>query len=511
MRKIREVLRLHFELKLKHREIARSCRLSPTRVSQIVSAAEAAGLCWPLPATQRNSELAAQLFGAEPRAPSRQLPDFGQLALELKRSHVTRQLLWEEYRREHPDGYGYSQFCEHFNRFLVTAVEPELRQEHRAGEKLFVDWAGDQIGYREDGQEQRASLFVAVLGASNYTFAQVYRDQRLANWIQAHVEAFAYFGGVPAVVTPDHTKTAVTKSSYYEPALNPTCAELAQHYGVAVLPARPQEPQDKAKVEAGVLFAERQILGALRHGQFLAFGDLCTAVQAQCAALNQRAFKKLPGNRRQAFLELERPALKPLPTAAFELGTWHDAKVWEDYHIQVANHFYSVPSQYIGRQVEVRLTGRSVEVFADGVRLAVHVRSEVPGKATTNEGHRPVGHNALLQRSADTYLRQGQLIGPHTLRYLEKTLAYFPHPEMSFRSCEGILRLKRQYGTERLEAACAKALEQDLSGFRVLDNILRHHREQQTPGAVPRLHHQNLRGADYYRQGADHAATTHAR
>lgn len=499
MRKIREVLRLHFECGLKFREIGRSCRLSPTKASQIVKAAAEAGLSWPLPVELRDSELDSQLFGSSPSMTARPLPDFAKLAKELKKKGVTRYLLWEEYCRDTPAGYRYSQFCEHFKRYL-SQLSPELRQEHKAGEKLFVDWAGQTIGYRENGELKQASLFVGVLGASNYTFADVFRDQKIGNWCQAHVATFEFIGGVPGATVPDNPKTAVTRTCYYDPDLNPTYKDLAAHYNTAILPARVRRPQDKAKVEAGVGFAETQILAALRNQEFHSFGELKAAVREKLHELNERPFKKLPGNRLQAFEQLDKPALKPLPMAPFEQGIWQQAKVWGDYHIQVQKHFYSVPYEHLGKQVDVRVTENTVEVFFDGKRIAAHQRSHQAGGFSTLASHRPDGHNAIIQRSAESYLRKGQLTGPNTLAIIRHTLAHFPHPEMGFRSCEGILRLKRDFGVERLEAACAKALEQDLSGFRVINNILKNNREQQKSAAVPAIQHGNVRGAKYYNQ-----------
>lgn len=497
MRKTREVLRLHFECGLRFRAIGRSCRISATKAGEIVRAASEAGLSWPLPSELSDSGLESRLFGSNQTVTSKRLPDFGKLAKELKRKGVTRHLLWEEYRRDHPTGYGYSQFCEHFRRYL-NQLSPALRQEHKAGEKLFVDWAGQTIGYQENGELKQASLFVAVLGASNYTFADVFRDQKIGNWCAGHVGAFEFIGGVPAATVPDNPKTAVTRACYYDPDLNPTYKDLAAHYGTAILPARVRRPQDKAKVEAAVGFAETRILAALRDLEFASFGELKTAVQEKRRELNERPFKKLPGNRRQAFEQLDKPALKPLPPTPFELGVWQQAKVWGDYHIQVQKHFYSVPHEHLGRTVDVRVADRTVEVFFDGKRIAVHQRSHKAGGFSTLAAHRPEGHNAIIQRSAESYLRKAQLTGPNTLAVIRHTLAHFPHPEMGFRSCEGILRLKREYGVERLEAACAKALERNLSGFRVIKNILKNNREHQGSVAVPAVRHPNVRGSKYY-------------
>jgi transposase len=454
-------------------------------------------MSWPLPSELSDSELESRLFGAGRSVLSRPLPDFAKLAKELKKRGVTRQLLWEEYRREHPRGYGYSQFCEHFKRYLEQ-LSPALRQEHKAGEKLFVDWAGQTIGYREKGERKQASLFVGVLGASNYTFADVFRDQKIDSWCQAHAANFEFIGGVPSAIVPDNPKTAVTRPCRYDPDLNPTYKDLAAHYNTAILPARVRHPQDKAKVEAGVGFAETQILAALRNREFHSFGELKAAVREKLRELNERPFKKLPGNRCDAFEQLDKPALKPLPSTPFELGIWQQAKVWGDYHIQVQKHFYSVPHEHLGKKVDVRVTERTVEVFFDGKRIAVHQKSHEAGGFSTLASHRPDGHNAIIQRSAESYLRKGQLTGPNTLAIIRHTLDHFPHPEMGFRSCEGILRLKRDYGVDRLEAACAKALERNLSGFRVINNILKNNREHQEPAAAPAVRHANVRGSQYY-------------
>lgn len=495
MRKTREVLRLHFEYGLKFREIGRSCRMSAGKVSEIVQAATTVGLHWPLPPDLSDSDLENQLYLDRSAASAIPMPDFEHLSKELKRKGVTRQLLWEEYRREHPDGYMYTQFCEHFRRYLA-GLDPLLRQAHKAGEKLFVDWAGQTLGYWENGEKQQAQLFVAALGASSYTFADAYRNQQMPNWIGGHRDALAYLGGVPEMLVPDNTKTGVTKPCYYDPQLNPTYRDLAVHYNTVVVPTRILRPRDKAVVESGVRFAETWILAALRNHEFHSFGELRQAVREKCRELNEREFKKLSGNRRQAFEELDKPALKPLPATPFELGTWQQAKVWGDYHIQVQKHFYSVPHEHLGKQVDVRVTERMVEVFSDGKRIAAHQRSREGGRFSTLAEHRPDGHNAILQRSADSYLRQGQLAGPNTAAAIQQTFDYFPHQEMGFRSCQSILRLKRVYGIDRLEAACAKAL--GLSGYRVINNILQSNRENQNSADVPNIKHDNVRGAKYY-------------
>jgi len=463
MRKIKEVLRLRFELGLGQRQIARSCSISQGTVCEYLKRAQAAGVSWPLPEGWEDRQLEAALFGESPRRvyeSRKPVPDFAQLHEEFQRHpHLTLQLAWEEYRQGRPDGYGYSRFCELYQQWRQQ-LDVVLRQEHEAGEKLFVDYAGATIPIYDPqgGQERPAALFVAVLGASNYTYAEATESQELENWIGSHIRTFEFLGGVPRLVIPDNTRTGVIRACRYEPDLNRTYHEMAMHYGVAVLPTRPYKPRDKAKVEAGVLVVERWIVAALRHRKFFRLAELNQAIRGLLVKLNQRPFRKRPGCRASLFQELDRPALGPLPRERYEFHQWATARVNIDYHIEFERHYYSVPYTLTGQAVEIRSTMTTVEIFHRGERVASHQRSGVPYQATTNPEHRPKSHQQHLAWPPSRLLSWAQSIGPATAQLFAAILESKPHPEMGYRSCLGILRLGQRYASERVEAAAARAV-----------------------------------------------------
>jgi transposase len=509
MRKTREVLRLYFELKLGQRLIARSANIGQSTVHDYLERFRAAGLSWPLPAAMTEAELEAALFPTDPHprgklTGQRPLPDFAHLHQELQRhQHTTRQLLWEEYRAAHPEGYGYSRFCYHYQRWKQER-DLVLRQEHQPGEKLFVDWAGATISLYDSqtGAVQDASLFVAVLGASNYTYAEAYRDQQLLSWIGAHVRTFEFLGGCPQLVVPDNAKTGVHKPCRYEPDLNPTYQEMALHYGVGVLPTRPRKPRDKAKVEVGVQIAERWIIAALRHRKFFSLHELNLAIRELLDKLNQRPFKKRPGSRYTLFVEVEQPALRPLPAQAFDFSVWSQATVNIDYHIQFDGSFYSVPYQLARKMVEVRSTPMTIEIFHQQQRVASHVRTYKPYTAVTHPEHRPASHRAHLDWPPSRMLQWARSVGPRTAEMVEKILDTYPHPEMGYRSCLGIIRLGQRYPATRVEAAAERALLTGAVSYKSLDSILRRRLDQQplsSPATARSLStHDNIRGAAYF-------------
>jgi len=479
MRRVAELLRLKVEAGLTNRQIARSCGIGRATVADYLDRAQRAGLGWPL-------------------------PDMDYVHTQLRRPHVTLQLVWEEYRSAHPDGYAYTQFCEYYKRWRAP-LEVTLRQTHTAGDKTFLDWAGDTLHWvdPDTGELLLAYLFVAVLGASNYTFAQAYPDQQLARWIDAHVDACEYFAGASRIWVPDNPLTAVTKPCYYEPTINASYQELADHYGTAILPARVAHPRDKPKVESAVLVAERQILARLRDQTFFSLAELNAAVRRSCEALNERPFKKLRGCRRLLFEELERPLLHPLPVQRYELGEWRRAKVNIDYHVQVDWHFYSVPYTLTGQEVEVRLAAHTVELFHRGRRVAAHVRSSARAGFTTEAAHRPKAHQKHLEWSPGRLVDWAASVGPQCGAAGRAILESKPHPEQGYRACLGLMRLGRDYGTARLETACQRALALDICGYRSIHQILKAKLDQQPPPAPrpaprPVTPHANIRGQGYY-------------
>jgi transposase len=506
MRKIRDVLRLSLGEGLSRRKVGAAAGLPYTTVADYLMRARAAGVGWPLPAAMDDADLEARLFPAAPTvAAARPPPDFAGVHAELRRKGVTLELLWVEYREREPGGYGYSQFCNLYRRWQ-RRVDVVMRQEHRAGEKLFVDFPGQTVPIVDPatGEVAQAEIFVAVLGASNYAYAEAVPSQALPHWIAAHVRAFTYLGGCPRVLVPDNLKAGVARAHRYEPDLNRTYAEMAAHYGCAVIPARPNKPRDKAKAENGVLLVERWILARLRKRTFFALTELNAAIRALLEELNRRPFKKLPGSRRSLFEALDRPALRPLPERAYEYATWRLAKVNVDYHVEAERHWYSVPYQLVGERVDVRLTARTVEAFHRGRRVASHPRSTRPHSFTTDPAHMPASHRAHREWTPGRLVRWARTVGPQTAELVEGVLASRPHPEQGVRSCLGILRLGKHHGEARLEAACGRALALRAFSYRSVESILRTGLDRHPllalvpPPVVPRRH-DNLRGPGYYR------------
>lgn len=505
MRKIREVLRLRWEQGLSHRQIVASCHLGQGTVGEYLRRASAAGLTWPLPEELTDAELERRLFPPPASIPAaeRPLPDWPAVHRELRKKGVTLLLLWEEYRISHPKAFRYSRFCELYQEWR-QAAEPRMRQVHKAGERLFVDYAGQTASVvdRTTGEVQTVQIFVATLGASSYTYAEATASQTLPDWIGAHVRALAFFGGVPELIVPDNLKAGVTAPCYYEPDVNPTYQELARHYGTAILPTRVRKPRDKSKVENGVLQVERWVLAPLRNRTFFSLAELNAALREQLETLNARPGQGLPASRRELFETLEQPVLKPLPARPYELAVWKKARVHLDYHVQVDYHFYSVPHRLVRAEVEVRLTASVLEVFCQGERVASHARSSRKYGYTTVPEHMPSGHRGYAERDGEKLLRRARTIGEATAELCSRILAARPHPEQGYRACLGILRLGDSHGTARLEKACRRALRTGALSYRSLQAILTHHLEDaplpepSTPAAP--LHHANIRGAGYY-------------
>jgi transposase len=483
MRKIKEVLRLHYEKGLSTRKIARSLDIGRGTIGNYLDRAQRAGLSWPLAPELDEATLEHRLFPSIPCTlqEKRQIPPLEYLHQELKNKGVTLQLLWHEYKEKHPDGYQYSQFCRIYRQW-AEKLDPCLRQDYRAGEKLFVDYAGQtmEITNPETGEIHEAQIFVATLGASNYTFAEATLSQDLPSWIQSHVHAFEFFQGVTEILIPDNLKDAVTRSCRYEPDLNATYRELAEHYGAVIIPARVGKARDKAKVESGVLQVERWVLAPLRHRTFFSLADLNEAIAKQLEILNGRPFEKLDATRKSLFETLDKPALKPLPRHRFTYAQWIRAKVNIDYHIEVDHHYYSVPYQLIHEKVDARLTDTTVEILFKGQRVALHRRSDSKGKHTTLAEHMPKSHQKYLQWTPSRLIRWAGQIGPHTQNLVACILENRPHPEQGYRSCLGLLRLGKRYSPERLEAACARALAFRAYSYKNVESILKNGLDQQS-------------------------------
>ena len=505
MRKIKDVLRLCWGQGVSKRQVARSCGISRPTVRAYLRRAEAAGLRWPLPAELDDGALERVLFPLCPPVPdtARGAPDWSEVHRELKRPGVTLLLLWQEYRRTHPHGYQYTWFCQQY-RAWTGKLDLVMRQTHRAGEKLFVDYAGmrARVIDPETGAVREAEVFVAVLGASNYTYAEATWTQGLADWIGAHVRCFTYFGGVPEVVVPDNLRAGVSKAHRYEPDINPTYQDLATHYGVAIIPARVRRPRDKAKAEVGVQVVERWILAALRHRQCFSLAELNRAIRALLETLNNRPFRKLPGNRHTLFTELDKPALRPLPVEPYEYAEWKQARVHIDYHVEVHGHYYSVPHALVKKQVDVRITANIIECFHRGRRIASHRRSYQKARHTTVTAHMPEAHRHAGEWSPERLERWAMNIGSATARLVRRRLTARKHPQQAYRSCLGILRLGNTYGNDRLNAACRRALTLGSHSYKSIESILRHGLDrqplaEQTESELP-ADHDNIRGSTYY-------------
>lgn len=430
-------------------------------------------------------------------------PDFATMKRELAKKGMTMMLLWVEHKELHPDGYEYSQFCQLY-RDWRKKLDVTMRQDHKAGEKMFVDFPGltipiyDALTLELDFE---AELFVSVLGASSYLYAEALRSQELIHWVSAHVNAFDFYGGVPEIVVLDNLKSGVTKASRYEPEINATYQEVATHYGTALIPARPYKPRDKAKVEAGVQLAERWIIAVLRHRRFTSLAELNEVIAGLVTRLNDKPFKKMEGSRASLFAELDQPALRPLPATRYEFATWKRAKVNIDYHVEVERHYYSVPYQLAGSVVEVRLTSTTVEVFMKSQRVASHLRSYQRGRHVTEPAHMPDSHRRYLEWTPGRIVGWAEKNGPSTARFVEGLLHSRPHPEQGFRSALGVMRLAKKYSPERLEAACERALQLKSFSYKSVESMLSHGLEQRPLRATsPRTHvaHRNIRGPNYY-------------
>ena len=505
MRPILELLRLDAEQHRSIRQIAASLGLPRSTVADYLRRFRETGLPWPLPPDVDEAVLEARLFPVGP-APqtARPLPDWATVHAEHKRPGVTRQLLWLEYKAAHPDGYQYTQFYAHYARWLAT-LDPVLRQEYRAGERVFIDYAGQTMPVvdPETGEIRQAQVFVGALGASHYLYVEATWTQSLPDWIAAHVRMYEDFGGVPTLTIPDNAKAGVQHACFYEPVLNPTYQDLARHYGTTVLPARPGEPRDKAKVETGVQLVERWALAPLRHQTFFSLAELNAALTAQRRALNARPFQKLAGSRCSLFEHIERPTLRPLPATRYEYATWKHARVNIDYHVSVDGHAYSVPYTLVHEQVDVRLTATAVEILHRGRRVAAHARSAVRGRFTTDPGHRPKAHQRHVEWTPSRLIAWGTSLGPGVGQLVQQLLESFPHPEQGYRACLGLFSLGKRYGTARLEAACARALHTGAPRYRSVKSILVagldrvRAEDAQLPLVLPPAH-EHLRGPAYY-------------
>jgi len=502
MRHIRQMLRLTAD-GVSVRDIAVMLGIARSTVQDNLDRAKAAGLTWPLPGDLTDDVLESKLFaraGTKQGTRRRVEPDWAAFAIELKKPGVTLLILWEEYRALHPDGYGYSRFCDLFRGFEQRLV-PSMRQEHVAGDKVFVDYSGRRVPIvdRTTGEVRDAELFIGVLGASSYTFAEATWTQTLPDWIGSHVRMFAFFGGVPRLIVPDNLKSGVSKASFYDPEINRSFGRMAAHYGVGVFPARPKRPKDKPKVEAGVRFAQSCILGRLRNQTFFSLEEANAAIRDAVERINTHVMKRLGQTRQEMFETMERPALAALPAEDYEYAEWKLARVSTDYHVEFEHYFYSVPHTLIRQQVDVRATSRTIEVFFKGKRIAAHQRRYGGSRYGTDPDHMPSSHRRYAEWSPARFQRWGASIGPQTEGLIIAILASRPHPEQGFRTCLGVLKLYRAIPTMQAEAVSARAVEiggLTCKSISALISTYKAPRHSAEPAAVGE--HANLRGKAYF-------------
>jgi transposase len=509
VRKIKEILRLKLDCGISDREISRSCQMSRSTVADYLRRAAAAKLTWIEAATLTDTQLEERLFPNEhiPSSVQRPPPDCEYIYNQLRtyrRFNLTLSQLWLEYKAKHPDGYQYTQFCEHYWRWRKK-LDYCMRQEHRGGEKLFIDYAdGLSIVDELTGELKLTQFFVAVWGASNYTYAEATMAQTLPDWIGSHGRALEYFACVPHVLVPDNLKSGVSKACKYEPDLNPTYADMAEHYGCAVVPARPRKPRDKAKVENGVLIAKRWILAVLRHRTFYSLAELNTAIRECLERLNTRPLRRAMKSRRELFESIDRPSALPLPQRLYEYAEWYKAKVQLNYHIEVDRHYYSVPYQLLHEKIDIRLTAAVIEAFYKGERIAAHVRSFVHGGYTTLPEHMPPSHRYYAEWNPARFIQWAEKTGEATARLVETILSTRPYPEQGYKTCLGIINLTRDYEPVRVEAAARRALKFKTCSYRsmkaILSTGLDRHDTGEQPGLPGLLPHQNIRGQAYYQR-----------
>jgi len=512
MRKIREVLRLKYGHKQTTRAIGTSCSIGRSTVSEYLNRASAADLSWPLPEGLDDEALELLLYPVAPevQAAARPYPNWEYVHKELRKKGVSRFLLWQEYKSANPTGVQYTRFCDCYSHWRGRQ-DLVMRQLHKAGEKLFIDYAGHTVPItnRFTGEITFAEVFVAVLGASNYTYCEATWSQGLPDWIASHMRAFEFFGGVPEVLVPDNLKAGVTHPHLYEPDLNRTYLDLAKHYKVAVVPARVRRPQDKAKAESGVQVAERWILARLRNHTFFSLVELNEAMAKLLAEMNTRPFQKLEGCRRSMFEEVDKDALKTLPEHRYQYGEWTKARVHIDYHVKVEKHHYSVPYQLAKEELDVRLSAMTVELFFKNKRIASHVRSKKKRGHTTLSEHMPSSHKHYAEWTPERLVRWAEEAGGQTAALIETILLSHHHPQQGFRSCLGIMGLGKTYGPGRLEAACTRALALKTTSYKSIKSILKTGLDSQ-PLVDPSekqmelpIDHGNIRGPGYYNENGE--------
>jgi transposase len=503
MQKLREILRQKLELKRSHRDVARALMISAGAVGTAMTRANALGLDWPTVCELSDEALETRVYGPRGGKRGRPLPDLLRVHLELRRPGVTLSLLHLEYLEQHPDGYRYTVFCELYRDWLKCR-SVTMRQVHIAGDKMFVDYSGKnpRIVDPETGEVTEVELYVAVLGASSYTYAEASFSQTVPDFVASTGRALEFFGGAPAAIVPDQLKSAVTGACGYEPEIQRTFDEMAGHFGTTILPARPRKPRDKAKVEVAVQVAQRWILARMRNQTFFSLGELNERIRELLVDLNNRTMRAYKKSRRELFEEFEKAALRPLPEQRFEYADWKHVRLNVDYHVEFDGHYYSAPFTLHGQKLWLRATASTIELFSPAERVASHARSHARGKHTTVKDHMPIAHQKHAEWTPSRILDWAATVGPNTKLLAEAILRDRSHPEQGYRSCLGIYRLAKRYGHERVDAACSRVLLAGGRSYRHVSSVLKHGLDRAPALDIgqrgPSITHGNVRGSDYY-------------
>lgn len=506
MNQIKEILRLHFVLGLNQSEISRSVSISRSTVQNYICRAASKGI------TKTNlddfsEESLVLLFKPDLSNRGKKAePDYLYIQRELVKKEVTIALLWQEYIEANPEGHSYSGYCSYYHRWKASQ-KLSMRCSHKSGEKLYVDFAGLTVPVYDSSSGDvsfRAQVFVSVLGASNYIYAEAVPDQSLIHWIGAHVRAFSFYGGVTEIVVPDNLKSGVKKASFYDPEINPGYSDFARHYNLAVIPARVRKPKDKAKAEVGVQVVQRWILAVLRKNRFYSIAELNIAIRVLLEKVNAKKMKSYGVSRKELFDSSEKEFLKPLPLKEYQLYNTKLCRVNIDYHVQVEHHYYSVPFEFVGKVVEVRIREQTVEIIEAGKRIAIHALSKNKYQHTTERSHMPPSHQAMEKWHPTRLISWGEKIGPETKIQVENLLKSKVHPEQSYRACLGLLNLAKKVGGERLESACRRANYLNVASLRRVKSILDTEMDKlalfegANSAEIEAILHSNIRGSKYY-------------
>ena len=504
MRKIKEALRLYYEAKVSQNNIAKVIGISRHSTQQYLLRFRASKISWPLPGDIGEEELENRLFPRGNKLPGKRPKlDYEYLLQEIRKPNATLGILWEEYKQQNPTGYQYSYFCDLFNEYR-NSVNSSMRQEHKAGEKTFVDFgeSGIKIMNSITGEETPAKIFVSVWGASAYMYAESSFSERLSDWIQLNVHALEYFDCCSKAIVPDNLKSAVNKACKYEPELNPTYAEFARHYGTVIYPARPYRPKDKSRAETGIKLAKRWILFRLRNRVFYSLFELNQAIWELLKQFNNKLMKKFNKSRQELFEQLDKPHALSLPATRYEFAEWKKSKVQFNYHISYNGHEYSVPYTLIHKTVEIRASVKTIEIFYRGKRIYSHLRNHLEHGYTTILSHMPPSHQKYIEWTPERIKNWAKRYGQSVIALVEKIMESRKFPEQAYKSCLGIIRLENKFTAERLNLACLRALEYRAYSYHSVVNILQRGLDKQPLASVnqnkQQIDHENIRGAQYY-------------